>query len=224
MTADGTNDRLIRRGGSQPSWSPDGTQIVFSDGGVRIMQSDGSFDRLLVDNGFIQPGDDMQRPAWSRDGQRIAFVRYDCCWMEPLAIYVVALDGTPPRAVLNGITENGTTAYYSHWSPAWSPDGRSLAFIHDFELATTDIDGRGFQSIGTRAAWESDLDWSPDGGQLVFSDYNGLQNSSPPFTGHLRLYVAVLATGEVQQLIPEASAAANPDYGDNHAVWSRAAR
>jgi len=218
MSADGTNDHLIRRGGSQPSWSPDGTQIAFSDGGIRVMQSDGSFDHLLVDNDFIQRGDDMQRPDWSMDGQRIAFVRYDCCWEEPVAIYVVALDGTPPRAVT--VAQNGI---FSHWSPAWSPDGRSMAFIDNFELATIGADGRDVKFLGIRAAWESDLDWSPDGRRLVFSDYNGQQNWVPPFTGHPRLYVAVLATGEVQQLIPEAPGAANPDYLDNHAVWSLAA-
>ncbi len=222
MSADGTNDRIIRRGGSQPSWSPDGTQLVFSDGGIRVMQPDGSFDRLLVANDFIQRGDEMQRPAWSRDGQRIAFVRYDCCWMEPVAIYVVALDGTPPRAVMNGVVQNGSTWYFSYWSPAWSPDGRSMAFMHNFELTTIGVDGRDLKFLGVRAAWESDLDWSPDGRRIVFSDYNGQPNGwSPPFTGHLRLYVAVLATGEVQQLIPEASGAANPDYWDSHAVWSQ---
>ena len=224
MNADGSNNRVIRRGGAQPAWSPDGTQLVFSDGGIRVMRADGSFERLLVGNDFIQRGDEMQRPAWSRDGQRIAFVRYDCCWMEPVAIYVVALDGTAPRTVMNGVVQNGGTSYFSYWSPAWSPDGRSLAFIHDFELVTAGADGRDPIFLGIRAAWESDLDWSPDGRRIVFSDYNGLQNRSPPFTGHLRLYVAVVATGDVQQLIPEASGPADPNYLDNHAVWSAALR
>jgi len=222
MGADGTNDRVIRRGGSQPSWSPDGTQIAFSDGGIRVMQRDGSFDRLLVPNDFIQPDDDMQRPAWSIDGQRIAFVRYDCCWMEPVAIYVVALDGTPPHALLSAEVQGGI--WYSHWSPAWSPDGRLIAFIDNFALATIGVDGRDLKFLGARAAFESDLDWSPDGGRLVFSDYNGHQNATPPLMRRLRLYVAALATGEVRQVIPEATAAANPDYSDNHAVWSPAGR
>lgn len=222
MSADGSNERIIRRGGSQPSWSPDGKQIAFSDGGIRVMRSDGSFDRLLVDNAFIQRGDDMQRPAWSKDGQRIAFVRYDCCWMDPVAIYTVALDGTPPQAVMNGVIQNGGTLF-SHWSPAWAPDGRSMAFIHNFELATIGVNDGALKFFGIRAAFESDLDWSPDGTRLVFSDYNGVQNWTPPFTGHLRLYVAVLATGEVQRLIPEASAPADPSYWDNHAVWSQTA-
>jgi Tol biopolymer transport system component len=218
MSADGTNGRLIRRGGSQPSWAPDGTQIAFSDGGIRIMRADGSVDRLLVDNAFIQRGDEMQRPAWSKDGQRIAFVRYDCCWEEPVAIYVVALDGTPPVAILAG------GIMYSHWSPAWSPDRRSMAFIHNFELATIGVDDGALKFLGIRAAFESDLDWSPDAGRLVFADYDGPQSWKPPFTGHLRLYVAIVATGEVQRLLPEASGAAGPNYSDNHAVWAPTAR
>jgi len=218
MSADGTDNRIIRRGGTQPAWSPDGTQIAFADGGIRTMRSDGSFDRLLVDNAFIQRGDEMQRPAWSRDGRRIAFVRYDCCWEEPVMIYVVALDGTPPVAIMTG------GIIYSHWSPAWSPDSRSMAFINNFQLTTVDWNDGAMRSLDIRAAFESDLDWSPDAERLVFSDYDGKQNWNPPFTGHLRLYVAVVATGEVQRLLPEVSGAAGPNYSDNHAVWAPAAR
>ena len=167
MNADGTNDRLVRRGGSQPSWSPDGTQIAFSDGGIRVMQSDGSFDRLLVANNVIERGDYLLRPAWSTDGRRIAFVWHDCCWEVPLEIHVVALDGTPPQPIT--IVQSGYT--FSHWSPAWSPDGRSMAFIDNFELTTIGVDGRGVKFLGIRAAWESDLDWSKEGRRIVFSDY-----------------------------------------------------
>lgn len=214
--ADGVNGRLVRRGGLQPAWSPDGKAIAFVDQGIRVMQPDGSGERLLVSNDFIQPGDEMQRPAWSADGRRIAFTRYDCCWLEPPAVYVAGLDGTPPRPVISHV--NG---YWHHWSPAWSPDARTLAFVHDFDLVTIDTIGGKLTYVGTRAAWESELHWSPDGGRIVFGDYAGDRSSRrPPFTGPMRLFVADVATGEVKQLIPEATAPLNGDYWDNYAVWS----
>jgi Tol biopolymer transport system component len=84
-----TRDRGVRRltddGGSYgPSFSPDGSRIVFSSVGdygdvsdtagasgldLYVMAADGSGRHRLVD------GDEDVSPAWSPDGEQIAFVR-----------------------------------------------------------------------------------------------------------------------------------------------------
>ena len=57
-------------------------------------------------------------PAWSPDGEKIAFVR-----IAPIGnkdIYVVNADGTNVVRL--------TTAPSFEGTPAWSPDGRTIAF------------------------------------------------------------------------------------------------
>lgn len=54
-------------------WSPDGTQIVFSNGAsLHVMSSDGSGPTPLVDD----PETCAQQPAWSPDGSQIAFTSF----------------------------------------------------------------------------------------------------------------------------------------------------
>ena len=58
-------------------------------------------------------------PAWSRDGQRLAFT-------NARGIYVINVDGSGLRHLASG------------WEPDWSPDGRMLVFRGEsFEPSTT---------------------------------------------------------------------------------------
>lgn len=66
------------------------------------------------------------RPRWSPDGTRILFQTTFLRFIsEPPRLYVVALDGNPPREVLAGsfaAQGDQTTAF------AWHPDGRRVSF------------------------------------------------------------------------------------------------
>ena len=107
-------------------------------------------------------------PAWSPDGRTIAFVR----WRpgRPIgsiaeAIYVVKADGSG----LRNLTPKPVGAYAA---PAWSPDGRKLAFVSDrdgnSEVYVMNADGSGQRSLTRNPAYDADPAWSPDGRKIAF--------------------------------------------------------
>lgn len=102
-------------------------------------------------------------PAWSPDGQRIAFVRYDQNWRPD--IYVMNADGS-----------NVVRAATGFQSPAWSPDGRRLAaatgglYYGDIYLLSIEEDGTPPVHLATYAAQPA---WSPDGTKIAFVRLSG---------------------------------------------------
>ncbi len=113
------------------SFSPDGGRIVFSGakGGVSdlyIVDVASGTVRQMTNDRFA----DLQ-PAWSPDGQTIAFVTdrgpgtdFDrLAYAQPrLALMTVATGEIEPLSLFAGA---------KHINPAWSPDGTSLYFISD---------------------------------------------------------------------------------------------
>ena len=104
-------------------------------------------------------------PAFSPDGDRIAFVGYRHGNGE---IYVMNADGTGLKRLTSHKGEDLT--------PAWSPDGRRIAFASnragEFEIFVMNADGRAVRRL-TRIAkgpyGSYSPAWSPDGRTLVFS-------------------------------------------------------
>ena len=56
--------------------------------------------------------------------------------------------------------------------PAWSPDGRKLAFVSDrdgnSEVYVMNADGSGQRNLTRNPAYDADPAWSPDGRKLAF--------------------------------------------------------
>ena len=155
----------FRHGAHQPTWSADGTRIVFlglaqrSTGGlvrddIWIMGADGSgLERLTRTPGI------EQQPSLSPDGSRILFELRG-------HLYVMGAAGGQRTR----ITEEGEQGLY----PTWSPDGSLIAYsgVDDnrtwFDLFTIRPDGTGLTTVTDRTGTDVDPSWSPDGSTIVF--------------------------------------------------------
>lgn len=152
MDADGKNRATVATPASDarsPSWSPDGTRLVYASGGrLSIVGADGKGNTLVTDG----PSDDL--PAWSPDGARIAFVRG-----RDLAMLSVANSGV--TTLFAGMP--GANAV------AWSPDGARVAIERGTDIWTLNTDGFGLQLVlaGTNGTAFRAPSWTPDGTRIL---------------------------------------------------------
>ena len=131
-----------------PSWSPDGTRLVFSRfGELTIINPDGF--------GLTSLGIPGAYPAWSPDGTQIA---YDLRVDGIRAIYLADANGTNVRRI--------TTPAEGDDMPRWSPDSRQLVFSRVeggmFHLFKVNADGTAVTKLSTVAQHETWANWSPN--------------------------------------------------------------
>jgi Tol biopolymer transport system component len=114
-------------------------------------------------------------PSWSADGTTIA---YESNVSGDFEIWLMHADGTDQRQVTH---DPG----FAHLEPAWSPDGRRLAFercdqpfgfLASCDLEIMNVDGTGMRRVVGGHRYHVHPQFSPDGRYLAFaSDRRGFQ-------------------------------------------------
>jgi len=164
----------------EPTWSPDGRQIMYHgggegpDNGVYVMRADGTGSKRILTaagSGFA-----FNMSTWRPQGDLIAFYAGADGAHD---VYVIHPDGTGQRNISADHLNGRPTDEY--W-PAWSPDGTRLAFTQNVVrdqtqpfydvVVVVDPDGSNAVTLDPVRAFslrpESRLDrskpiWSPDG-------------------------------------------------------------
>jgi TolB protein len=135
-------------------------RLVFRADGLYTIDADGAnLTRLTT-----HPQD--QLPAWSPDGQRIAFASDRTS--TNMDIFVINTDGT-------GLTQLTSDQAMDNF-PTWSPDGQYIAFTSNRDPSTPygDIyimrfDGTQVQRVTTDPTFENIIGWSPDNTHIFYS-------------------------------------------------------
>lgn len=152
---------------SDLTWSPDGRTLLYgTDEGLRTVSPIGGktvLIRPVPDSGWLTGA------KWSPDGQRIVA-------STGRGIITLASDGR----TLARLTDSSRDV-----APAWSPDGRSIAFIREegcfaqyedcpdpANVWVVGADGKGLRQL-TRRVGATSLAWSPAGDAIAFG-YGGL--------------------------------------------------
>jgi Tol biopolymer transport system component len=198
--ADGSDARAITLGSSTkrlPLFSRDGTRIAFLEFSALpnptlvVSRADGSNQVTIVSD-----AEAMRHVSWSPDGRSIAY----SLWIPPYGgqrdrIFVAASDGSsPPQRIGNP----DMSAFY----PAFSPDGKRIAFVSDlapafcgasdcvgsdtFALQVMSSDGTeilrlAHGTIQPRLDIERYarlVDWRPDGSSILFTGHDVTEPSA----------------------------------------------
>jgi Tol biopolymer transport system component len=157
--SDGSGLREVALDARAPAWSPDGRRLAynsginvyFEGGSVTITRLDGSAPPVRVKANHLSD----VGPVWSPNGGEVAFQASPTQGARTW-IYVVRADGRRKRRLAVG------------QNPAWSADGRRLAFIDDYKLITIARNGKDRRRLSRKGEFVIGAAWSPKGSTLSY--------------------------------------------------------
>ncbi|MGH9839186.1 MAG: winged helix-turn-helix domain-containing protein [Blastocatellia bacterium] len=166
-----------------PAWSPDGSHIAFtrvhgiagSERTIFLIPAMGGAERKLLSISSAGESWLAARLSWSPDGKLLAFSGKESP-QSMSSIFMLSTETLEQRQLLS------PPAGYSDSNPAFSPDGKRLAFIRrlgtssqEIYLAPTAGGEPGRLTYDNRTI--DSVAWTPDGRALVFtSDRSGLNS------------------------------------------------
>jgi len=153
-----------------PAWSPDGARVAFvrcGAGGecaVLAVDAEGGAEQALL------PAVDLAITdlTWSPDGTRLAFSGRRGR-QGAFALHLLPLDGSPVQRLTDP-----EAAYAGDLAPAFSPDGRLLAFVRTAldgrqDVAVVTPEGGRVRRLAREQKGVTGLDWAPGGAEVVYA-------------------------------------------------------
>jgi len=180
INTDGTGLQIIttmETGACQPSWSPDGSQLVFISPCREHLEfydkeyySDASLYMINVDSTGLKqlttiPGSDYD-PAWAPDGKRIVFTSERDGRKE---IYILTIETGAATRLTN------TTGDIENIQPSWSPFSNQIAYTKKrfgaYQIWVMSDTGQNNVQIARsgQQLWDYFPVWGPDGETLLFN-------------------------------------------------------
>jgi Tol biopolymer transport system component len=131
---------------------------------IWLMNADGTFPHQITE---ISSG--ACQPAWSPDGTRIVFIS-PCTFNQELypGASLFIIDPDNPMTAQQLPTVPG-----GDFDPAWSPDGKTIAFtsLRDYnrpQIYSINLEDLSVKSLSANISRDSQPVWSPDGEKIAF--------------------------------------------------------